>query len=48
MKSNAKRTIIIGAGPVGLVTASELIKQGWSVEIYEALERVGGVCRTFH
>ena len=48
MKSNAKRAIIIGAGPTGLVTANELTKQGWSVEIYEALDRVGGLCRTFH
>tara|TARA_B100000795_G_scaffold67858_1_gene46849 strand:- start:9069 stop:11459 length:2391 start_codon:yes stop_codon:yes gene_type:complete len=48
MKSNAKRAIIIGAGPTGLVTASELTKQGWNVEIYEALDKVGGLCRTFH
>ena len=48
MKSNAKRAIIIGAGPTGLVTANELAKQGWSVEIYEALDKVGGLCRTFH
>ena len=48
MKSNAKRAIIIGAGPTGLVTANELIKLGWIVEIYEALDRVGGLCRTFH
>ena len=48
MKSNAKRAIIIGAGPTGLVTANELTKQGWSVEIYEALDKVGGLCRTFH
>ena len=48
MKLNAKRAIIIGAGPTGLVTANELTKQGWSVEIYEALDRVGGLARTFH
>ena len=48
MKSKAKRAIIIGAGPTGLVTASELTKLGWSVEIYEALDRVGGLARTFH
>ena len=48
MKSNAKRAIIIGAGPTGLVTASELTKQGWSVKIYETLDRVGEMCRTFH
>ena len=47
MKSNAKKAIIIGAGPTGLVTASELLKQGWRVEIYEALDRVGGLARSF-
>ena len=40
------RAIIIGAGPAGLVTANELAKQGWKVDIYEALDRVGGMCRT--
>ena len=47
MKAKTNKAIIIGAGPSGLVTANELVKQGWSVEIYEALDRVGGMCRSF-
>jgi sialic acid synthase SpsE/protoporphyrinogen oxidase len=45
MKKN--KAIIIGAGPAGLVTANELAKQGWIVDIYESLDRVGGMCRSF-
>jgi len=40
------KAIILGAGPAGLITANELAKQGWQVDIYEALDRVGGMCRT--
>jgi len=40
------KAIVIGAGPSGLVSAKELAKQGWNVEVYEALDRVGGMCRS--
>jgi len=45
MKKN--KAIIIGAGPAGLVTAHELAKQGWDIHLYESLDRVGGMCRSF-
>ncbi len=44
---NKKRAIILGAGPVGLVTAWKLLENGWSVEIYEREAMVGGMCRTW-
>jgi sialic acid synthase SpsE/protoporphyrinogen oxidase len=43
----SKRVIIIGAGPSALVTARGLAEKGWNVEIFEALDRVGGLCRSF-
>ncbi len=42
-----RRAIIIGAGPSGLVSAKELVKSGWNVEVYESLDKVGGMCRSF-
>jgi sialic acid synthase SpsE/protoporphyrinogen oxidase len=45
--SKKNKAIILGAGPVGLVTAWELLKNGFSVEIYEKNNIVGGMCRTW-
>ena len=42
-----KKAIIIGAGPVGLVTAWQLLENGWSVNIFEKNNIVGGMCRTW-
>ena len=42
-----KKAIILGAGPVGLVTAWELLKNDWCVSIYEKINIVGGMCRTW-
>ena len=45
---NSKRTaFVIGAGPVGLVTAWELLKNGLDVKIFEKQNIVGGMCRTW-
>ena len=42
-----KKAKILGAGPVGLVTAWKLLENGWEVEIYEKNKIVGGMCRTW-
>ena len=42
-----RKAIIIGAGPSGLVVARELVKKGLDVEIFEDLDMVGGMCRSF-
>lgn len=34
---------VLGAGPMGLATAYELLKAGWSVDLYERDERIGGM-----
>ena len=45
MKKN--KAYILGAGPIGLVTAWKLLEEGWSVDIFEKLDQVGGMCRTW-
>ena len=42
-EKNNKKVAIIGSGPAGLACASELIKHGFSVDIYESLHKAGGV-----
>lgn len=34
---------VLGAGPMGLTVAYELLKRGWKVDIYERDERIGGM-----
>ena len=41
------RNAIIGAGPMGLVCALELLKRGESVEIFEHDDRIGGMSASF-
>ena len=41
------RNAIIGAGPMGLVCALELLKRGESVDIFEHDDRIGGMSATF-
>ena len=38
-----KKVAVIGAGPAGLTAASELIKLGHAVTVFEALHKAGGV-----
>ena len=38
-----KKVAVIGAGPSGLTVASELIRKGFEVTLFEALHKVGGV-----
>lgn len=41
------RIAVIGAGPMGLVCAYDLIKSGYYVDIYEADDRIGGMSAHF-
>ncbi|MCT2594053.1 NAD(P)/FAD-dependent oxidoreductase [Streptomyces sp. N2-109] len=38
--------VVVGAGPNGLTAAVELARRGYAVEIFEALDTVGGGART--
>jgi len=38
--------VVVGAGPNGLTAAVELARRGFSVELFEALDAVGGGART--
>ena len=42
-RPTGKKVAVIGAGPAGLTAASDLIKMGHSVTVFEALHRAGGV-----
>jgi len=41
------KIIILGAGPIGIITGWLLSKRNWSVEIYEKNSVVGGMCRSW-
>lgn len=41
--SNGKKVAVVGSGPAGLACASDLAKMGYSVTIFEALHKAGGV-----
>jgi len=43
----ARTAIILGAGPIGLITSWELLKNGWQVKLFEKNDIVGGMCRTW-
>jgi phytoene desaturase len=43
----SKPIVIVGAGPGGLATAMRLAARGYSVEIFEGCDRVGGRMRGF-
>lgn len=43
----SKTVHILGAGPSGLVVASELVSKGYKVSIYEKNNISGGMCRTW-
>ncbi|MFB6709092.1 phytoene desaturase family protein [Streptomyces sp. NPDC056333] len=38
--------VVVGAGPNGLTAAAELARRGFSVEVFEAAETIGGGART--
>ncbi len=41
--SNGKKVAVIGSGPSGLTVAGDLVRKGYSVTVYEALHKEGGV-----
>jgi protoporphyrinogen oxidase len=43
-----KSVVVIGAGPMGLMSAYELLKKGYAVTIYEADDRIGGMTASFN
>jgi len=42
-----KKYVVVGAGPMGLMAAMELLKQGHEVDIYERDDRIGGMSASF-
>ena len=44
-ESGKGRVAVIGSGPAGLTCAAELAKNGYSITIFEAREKAGGVLR---
>jgi len=44
IEKNGKKIGIIGAGPTGLAAAAYLARSGYSVDLYERGEKIGGTC----
>lgn len=40
---NGRKVAVVGSGPAGLACASDLARMGYTVKIFEALHKVGGV-----
>jgi protoporphyrinogen oxidase len=38
-----QRAAVLGAGPMGLAVAYEMLKRGWAVDIHERDDRIGGM-----
>lgn len=47
MNNINKKIAIIGAGPMGLMTAYELLKKGYQVTVFELDDRIGGMSASF-
>ncbi|OOG51073.1 NAD(P)/FAD-dependent oxidoreductase [Rhodanobacter sp. C01] len=47
IEAKREHCVILGAGPMGLMVAMELLKQGKSVDIYERDDRIGGMSASF-
>jgi protoporphyrinogen oxidase len=44
---NIKKVAVIGAGPMGLAAAFQLVKEGYEPVVYEADNRIGGMTASF-
>lgn len=44
----SQKTVVLGAGPMGLMVAMELLKKGHQVDIYERDDRIGGMSASFN
>lgn len=44
---NKKSIAIFGAGITGLAAAREFVRKGYTVDVYEASDRIGGLAKTF-
>lgn len=44
-KRNGKKVAVVGAGPAGLVSANQLNLKGYSVTVFDANDRAGGLLR---
>jgi protoporphyrinogen oxidase len=47
VNKQSKRFAIVGAGPMGLMAAMEILKAGHEVDIYERDDRIGGMSAAF-
>ena len=45
-KKNGKRVALIGAGPASLAVANDLLPLGYEIEIFEKLDKPGGLMRS--
>lgn len=45
--STSRKFVVLGAGPMGLMTTMELLKAGHQVELYERDDRIGGMSASF-
>jgi len=46
--TSLKKIAIIGAGPMGLAVAYQLVKDGYKPVVYEADDRIGGMTASFY
>lgn len=47
MSGTRKHFVVLGAGPMGLMAAMELLKAGHEVDLYERDDRIGGMSASF-
>jgi NADPH-dependent glutamate synthase beta subunit-like oxidoreductase/dihydroorotate dehydrogenase len=43
-KSNGKKVAVYGAGPAGIGAAALLAQKGYSVDVFDTMKKIGGMC----